>query len=133
MSTLVLSPHPVDAERLRAGIRDCTARIAAYTDSGAEPPADLVAELREWRRALIGTFPVGAVVALGDIWGIVIAPNRADGLWVAYEEGSRGPVAYPEALRWNGRRVAVPRGVWEPRWQDRQRAVRAALRAGGVL
>ncbi len=132
MSTLVLSPRPVDAERLRAGLLDCTARIAAYADSGAEPPADLVAELQKWRRALVVTFPVGAVVALGDIWGIVIAWPTGE-LWVAYEDGSRGPVAHPEALRWNGRRVAVPRGVWEPRWQDRQRAVRAALRAGGVL
>lgn len=52
MSTLVLSPHPVDAERLRAGLRDCAARIDAYTDGGAEPPADLVAELQEWQAAL---------------------------------------------------------------------------------
>ncbi len=52
MSTLVLSPRPVDAERLRAGLLDCTARIAAYADSGAEPPADLVAELQKWQAAM---------------------------------------------------------------------------------
>ncbi len=137
MSTLVLSPHPVDAERLRAGIHATLDRIDAYEARGAELPDNdpLWLELQAWIGALLATFCVGAVVVSERGIGVVTAVDpEAGALRIVHEHGGgvRGGIAAVH-FRWREPRriVSVPPAADSHRWQDRQRAVRAALRAGG--
>lgn len=140
MSTLVLSPHPVDAERLRAGIYATLERIDAYEAQGGGVPngVPLWAELRAWIGALLRTFTLGAVVMneRGIVGVVTSVDPDAGALLVVYEHGGSvaGGIAVVD-LRWREPRrvVAVPPAADSHRWQDRQRAVRGALRAGGVL